>query len=85
MEGLTVVEEEVEVEEDMVEAEVVDLDGVVAEVVLTDSRTTDLQSMLLHWESSCIHVRMKLCVNVQQMKTRFPTSTLRYTWKTRSR
>lgn len=61
-EGLTVEaeeEEEVmvgeEVEEDMVEAEVedleeaevVDLDGVVAEVDLTDSKTTDLRSMLL--------------------------------------
>lgn len=61
-EGLTVEAEEeeevmvgAEVEEDMVEAEVedleeaevVDLDGVVAEVDLTDSKTTDLRSMLL--------------------------------------
>lgn len=51
MVDLTVVEVEedlVEAEEDLVEeAEVVDLDEVVAEVVLTDNKTMDLQSTLL--------------------------------------
>lgn len=81
-----VVEDLDEVEEDSVEAEVVeDLDGVVEEGVLTDSKIMDLLSMLLHWESSCIHVKMTLSASAQQRKTRFPISMPQCTWKTRSR
>lgn len=84
-EDLTEVEEAEEVmeeaEEDMEEAEVVE-DS--AEVVLID-KTMVLRNMLSHWESSCIHVKMTLCASVQQRKTKFPTSTLLCTWKTRSR
>lgn len=81
-----VVEDLDEVVEDSVEAEVVeDLDGVVEEGVLTDSKTMDLLSMLLHWESSCIHVKMTLSASAQQRKTRFPISMPQCTWKTRSR
>lgn len=64
-------------EEDLVEAGA-------AEVVLTD-KTLVLQIVLLHWESSCIHVKMILCVSVQQRKTKFPTSMPQCIWKTRSR
>lgn len=75
-----------EVEEDTVEAEVVeDLDGVVEEGVSTDSKTMDLLNMLLQWESSCIHVKMTLSASAQQRKTRFPISMPQCTWKTRSR
>lgn len=83
VEDLTEVEE---AEEDLEEAEEVeDLVEVVAEVVLIGNKTTDLQNMLSHWESSCIHVKMTLCVSVQQKKTKFPTSTPQCTWKTRNR
>ncbi|KAF3838732.1 hypothetical protein F7725_010500 [Dissostichus mawsoni] len=66
-------EEEAE-EVDFEEEEEVDSDVVVvvaAEVVLM---TTDLQNMLLLWESLCILVKMKLCASVQQRRTKFPTS-----------
>lgn len=83
VEDLTEVEE---AEEVLVEAEVVeDTAAVVAEVDLTDNKTTVLQNMLSHWESSCIRVKMTLCASVRQRKTKFPTSTLQCTWKTRSR
>lgn len=42
-------------------------------------------STVQHWESLCIHVKMTSCASVQQKKTKFPTSTPRFTWKTRSR
>ena len=42
-------------------------------------------STVQHWESSSIHVKMTSCASVQQKKTKFLTSTLQFTWKTRSR
>lgn len=65
--------------------EAADSAEVVEEEASTDSRTSVLRRELLLWESSCIHVKMTSCVSVRRMKTKFPTSTLRSTWKTRSR
>lgn len=82
-----IVAEEVDITEgveDLIEVEEADTIEA-AEAVLTSSKTTVLQNMLLHWESSCIHVRMTLCASVQQTKTKFPTSTPQSTWRTRSR
>lgn len=59
--------------------------AVMARTPFTQLTVVHCVSTLQHWESSCIRVKMTLCVSVRQRKTKFPTSTPQCTWKTRSR